>query len=200
MSFKKNSLEDFVLDTKLKSSDRKRIRAFIISHYPEIQVYIDEIWPKNEDSVHYVNVRNNDAKAQIITIRGQPAFFSSKTEKVSTEMQQEFKVDKRWIPTLKLVHQYPSIVINQQVDKGAIPFVLSGADVMCPGLTSPGGDLNEAKADDIVAIRAEGKQHAMAIGKMIVDSDQVRTMNKGHGIRNLNVLCDGLWYLQDVTP
>ena len=30
-----------------------------------------------------------------------------------------------------------------QVDKGAIKFVLSGADIMCRGLTSPGGRLPE---------------------------------------------------------
>lgn len=30
-----------------------------------------------------------------------------------------------------------------QVDRGAIKFVLSGANIMCPGLTSPGGSLDE---------------------------------------------------------
>lgn len=29
----------------------------------------------------------------------------------------------------------------EQVDKGAIKFVLSGANIMCPGLTSPGAVL-----------------------------------------------------------
>ena len=81
---------------------------------------------------------------------------------------------------------------------GAIPFVLSGADVMCPGLTSKGGSLSPAQIHDVVAITAEGKQHAMAVGKMILDSETIRTQNKGHGIKNLNVMCDGLWYLQDV--
>lgn len=30
-----------------------------------------------------------------------------------------------------------------QVDRGAIKFVLAGANIMCPGLTSPGGVLDE---------------------------------------------------------
>jgi PUA domain protein len=30
-----------------------------------------------------------------------------------------------------------------QVDRGAIKFVLSGANIMCPGLTSPGGALDD---------------------------------------------------------
>lgn len=32
---------------------------------------------------------------------------------------------------------------RMQVDKGAIRFVLSGANIMCPGFTSPGGALPE---------------------------------------------------------
>jgi predicted RNA-binding protein (TIGR00451 family) len=52
-----------------------------------------------------------------------------------------------------------------RVDRGAIKFVLSGANIMCPGLTSAGGALDEEViADAPVAIMAEGKQHALAIG------------------------------------
>ncbi|KAJ1383095.1 putative domain CHP00451 [Sesbania bispinosa] len=52
-----------------------------------------------------------------------------------------------------------------QVDRGAIKFVLAGANIMCPGLTSPGGVLDEeVGAECPVAIMAEGKQHALAIG------------------------------------
>lgn len=35
----------------------------------------------------------------------------------------------------------PLILPQQQVDKGAIKFLLSGANVMCRGLTSPGAKL-----------------------------------------------------------
>lgn len=38
----------------------------------------------------------------------------------------------------------------QQVDKGAIRFVLSGANIMCPGLTSPGAQMTEVQKDTIV--------------------------------------------------
>lgn len=51
-----------------------------------------------------------------------------------------------------------------QVDKGAIRFVLSGANIMCPGLTSPGACMTPVDSGTVVAIMAEGKQHALAIG------------------------------------
>ena len=37
----------------------------------------------------------------------------------------------------------PDIMQKIQVDRGAIRFVLSGANIMCPGLTSPGGVLDD---------------------------------------------------------
>lgn len=37
----------------------------------------------------------------------------------------------------------PNIMKKLQVDRGAIRFVLAGANIMCPGLTSPGGALDD---------------------------------------------------------
>ena len=45
---------------------------------------------------------------------------------------------------------------------------------MAPGLTSPGGLLVEAKSQEIVGIYVEGKEHALAIGVMIMDSNDIR--------------------------
>lgn len=42
-----------------------------------------------------------------------------------------------------------------QCDKGAIKFILSGANVMCPGLTSKGGIIDDtAEVEECVAITA----------------------------------------------
>ena len=49
--------------------------------------------------------------------------------------------------TLKLLHQYPNLLVRQQVDKGAVKFILSGANIMCPGLTSPGANMVDAAVD-----------------------------------------------------
>jgi PUA domain protein len=61
-----------------------------------------------------------------------------------------------------------------RVDKGAIPFVLSGANVMCPGLTSKGGEIPEDyEAGTPVAIMAEGKKLAMAIGVLTLSTKEM---------------------------
>ena len=37
-----------------------------------------------------------------------------------------------------------------QVDKGAIRYILSGANIMCPGLTSPGAKMTKVPGDTVV--------------------------------------------------
>jgi malignant T-cell-amplified sequence len=61
----------------------------------------------------------------------------------------------------------------QQVDKGAIRFVLSGANIMCPGLTSPGAFMNPAEKGTPVAIMAEGKEHCLAIGLTTMSTEEM---------------------------
>ena len=39
---------------------------------------------------------------------------------------------------------------KMQVDKGAIRFILSGANIMCPGLTSPGAKMTNTGAEAVV--------------------------------------------------
>ena len=74
--------------------------------------------------------------------------------------------DGPYFPNLKLLHRYPQILPHLQVDRGAIKFVLNGADIMCPGLTSKGAKMPEVDipASKVVALMAEGKEHAVAIG------------------------------------
>lgn len=77
------------------------------------------------------------------------------------------------MPTLRLYHKYPLFLPMEQVDKGAIRFVLSGANIMCPGLTSPGAFMTKVDKGTVVAIMAEGKNHALAIGQTTLSTDDM---------------------------
>jgi len=48
-----------------------------------------------------------------------------------------------WYENCACIWSDPDIMKKFQVDRGAIKFVLSGANIMCPGLTSPGGALDD---------------------------------------------------------
>jgi len=110
------------------------------------------------------------------------------------------------LPTLKFVHKYPKVEFTRvTVDKGAIPFVLGGANIMCPGLTNEGGEMPTdgedgpalAKGDGVI-IYAEGKELPLAVGFMTMSSKDIRKKNKGNGIEVCHFLGDGLWGTDEI--
>lgn len=84
-----------------------------------------------------------------------------------------------------------------RIDRGAIRFLLAGAPMMCPGLTSAGGHLPPADtalpAETPVAIHAEGKEHAVGIGLTKLGTEEMRRVNKGVGVETMTYLGDDLW-------
>jgi PUA domain protein len=55
-----------------------------------------------------------------------------------------------------------------------------GANMMAPGFLSAGGNLPDGLEEGrLVAIHAEGKEHACGIGKMSASSEEVKKAGKG---------------------
>lgn len=106
-------------------------------------------------------------------------------------------MDDPIIPHLQLVHQFPQAFPKMKIDRGAIRFVLSGATLMAPGLTSKGGWIpgkeNELKEGDIVAIEAEGKEEICLIGQLKMGSEEMKEKKKGIVMDSGHYLGDGLW-------
>ena len=55
-------------------------------------------------------------------------------------------------PPLTHTHTDPDMLPKVQVDKGAIKFLLSGANIMCPGLTSPGARMDVSLPEETVVV------------------------------------------------
>lgn len=72
-------------------------------------------------------------------------------------------------------------------------FVLSGANIMAPGLTSAGGHMDEVPAESVVAIMAEGKEHALAIGITTMATAQIRSekYRRVPGVNRRHARCCG---------
>lgn len=87
------------------------------------------------------------------------------------------------LPMLKVYHRFPYFMDKMQCDKGAIRHIFSGSHVMAPGLTSEGGNVvPNLGMRAPVAIMAEGKENAMAIGALSMTSDDIVSQNKGQAI------------------
>jgi PUA domain protein len=82
-----------------------------------MQEYIDLVLPKKDA---FRLVKCHEHLELLVNSGGQLLFFRQR--------------EGPWCPTLKLLHQYPFMLPHERVDKGAIKFVLSGANIMCPGI------------------------------------------------------------------
>uniref|UniRef100_A0A8C5XIR2 Malignant T-cell-amplified sequence n=1 Tax=Microcebus murinus TaxID=30608 RepID=A0A8C5XIR2_MICMU len=156
---------------QLKTSVIKGIKNQLIEQFPGIEPWLHQIMPK-KDPVKIVRCHEH---IEILTVNGELLFFRQREG---------------------LLHKYPFILPHQQVDKGAIKFALSGANIMCPGLTSPGAKLDPAAVDTIVAAMAEGTQHALCVGVMKMSAEDIEKITKGIGIENIHYLNDGLWHMK----
>ena len=108
-------------------------------------------------------------------------------------------MDDPLIPHLRIVHAFPRCFSRVGIDRGAIRFVLSGATLMAPGLTSAGGRLPEAsmelKEGEVVVVEAEGKDEACMIGQLRMGTEDIKEKKKGVVIDSGHYLGDGLWHL-----
>ncbi|KAJ3065348.1 hypothetical protein HDU98_011279 [Podochytrium sp. JEL0797] len=174
--FKKFSKDSISGQSLVKSSQQRNIRAKIQEQYPGLADVLDELIPK---------------KAQIVVIKCHEALTIVSVNSVMLFFNY---FDGPYFPTLRLLHQYPDILPRFQVDKGAIKFIIAGADIMCPGLTSKGAKMDAGvPAETPVAIYAEGKEHALGLGWTKMSTEEILTVNKDVGVQNMHSLYDGLW-------
>ena len=100
-------------------------------------------------------------RVQVVVVNNTPLFFSHR--------------DGPWFPTLRLLHQYPDMMAKLRVDQGAIRFVLSGANIMCPGLTSPGATIHdEVWGRSACAVMSSRKDSTFLHSVPVVDLGCVR--------------------------
>lgn len=109
-------------------------------------------------------------------------------------------MDDALIPHLRLLHAYPSALPTITIDRGAIRFVLSGAALMAPGLTSAGGKLPadgepEIEKGSVVAVKAEGKDTVCLVGELRMGTGEIKEKKKGVVVDAGHYLGDGLWKL-----
>lgn len=181
--FKKFTVQENVTGQNIvKSSAQRAIRASILSQWDIDADTLESIWSK-KDSLTLVKCREH---ISIYTLEGEPLIF------------QHF--DGPFYPALRLLHKYPFVLPSVRVDRGAIRFLLSGANMMCPGMTSAGGSLpppdKALPANTPVAIMAEGKEHAVGIGLTKMGTEDIKKINKGIGVETVTYLGDDLWALQ----
>lgn len=176
--FKKFTLDESISgQAPMKSSQQRAVRASLVEQMPSIEPYIDDILPKKEKAIqakcvgHVTIIASQDAE---------PLFFQMR--------------DTPYLPTLRTLHKYPFLLPVMRVDRGATKHIINGADVMVPGLRSERATIQDGvERGAAVAVFAESKEHAVAVGICKMSSEQMRINDKGIAIESTHSLNDGLW-------
>ncbi|KAL8377436.1 hypothetical protein RB595_008220 [Gaeumannomyces hyphopodioides] len=184
---------------KVKSSAQRALRQQLLDRFPLLNPYIDEVLPK-KSSLEQMKLPDH---ASLFVVDKTPVFFQCDTPQGAAIL-----------PHLRLVHRFPQAFPTVRIDRGAIRFVLSGATLMAPGLTSKGGRLplvaggeprdavdgdghwgRELAKGEGVVIVAEGKEEACAVGLLVAGTAEVKEKGKGPVVEDAHFLGDGLWAL-----
>ncbi|MGY5139901.1 MAG: PUA domain-containing protein [Candidatus Nitrosopumilus sp. Bin_571-38] len=98
------------------------------------------------------------------------------------------KVDDNYLPFLteiEMLKRFPAVT----VDMGAVKFMCKGANLMRPGIK----EFTEFKKDNLVCIVEESQHKFLAVGKAMVDSSELESMEKGEIVENIHYISDRFW-------
>jgi PUA domain protein len=80
-----------------------------------------------------------------------------------------------------------------EVDHGAIPFLMKGADCMVAGVHGADASIN---VGDLVWIRDMKHKRPLAIGWATMNAEDLTSLTKGKGIKTLHWVGDELWEME----
>lgn len=98
------------------------------------------------------------------------------------------KVDDDYLPFLseiETLEKFPNVM----VDMGAVKFMCKGANVMRPGIKK----FTEFEKDKLVCVIEESRHKFLAVGKAMVPSSELESMEKGEVIKNIHYISDKFW-------
>jgi PUA domain protein len=82
------------------------------------------------------------------------------------------------------------------VDMGAVRFVVSGADIMRPGITAVDDSVQE---NGFVAIIDENNKKPLALGRALLSAEKLKAETSGNCVKNLHRVGDKIWKVQDMN-
>ncbi|MFP4119084.1 MAG: PUA domain-containing protein [Candidatus Woesearchaeota archaeon] len=139
-----------------KQFSKKDIKEFLLAH-PEVE----GVLTKKSDVVQKEELLYVDGTLSFIDVGG-------------------------WIPSLILLQTRPEILPKVTVDKGAIKFLVNGADVMRPGIT----DAEEFNQGDMVVVVDETVGKPISVCKALYDSNELLGKDSGKVLENYHHVGD----------
>lgn len=100
-----------------------------------------------------------------------------------------FYHEKTLVPTLKSIFSGAKLK-TITVDMGAIRFVVSGADIMRPGIMAFDEGIKEK---ELVVVVDVNNKKPLAIGVALMDSEMLQNTKIGKSVKNIHYIGDEIW-------
>lgn len=153
----------------IRKSELKPLKKEILEQYD--QKFVDQIFPR-KSNVELIQTESGDTLYA-----------------VNNELK-IWKSQDGYIPVLTLLLNNQVALKTIIVDFGAVRYVANGADVMRPGITKIDPSIQKG---DIVQIREETQNRALAVGKALFDAPEMELKTSGKVIKNLHTIQDSIW-------
>ncbi len=113
--------------------------------------------------------------SKLVLLNKQPAFFY---------------LSEKLIPHLKLLQAHQELLKKIVVDMGAVKFMVSGADVMRPGIVEIEAGIEK---DALVMIVDVNNRKPLAVGIALFNSEEMQAMASGNVVKNIHYVGDEIW-------
>jgi PUA domain protein len=155
----------------MQIKSRHHLRSDAVS---EVESAVADALGVTLDGDTYELVELEDADFDVVLVDGEPVVFYVDEEPFLTVRGANAHEPSRRVVT---------------VDSGAISFVSDGADVMRPGIVEADGAI---EAGDLVAIAEETHGKVLAVGRAMVDGDEM-TGDSGKVVESVHHVGDDLY-------
>lgn len=134
----------------------------------------------------FENVELTEGDWDVVLVGGEPLVLY-----VDSDTSADDPIEGEPFLTVRGANEYPPSKHIVTVDAGAVQFVSNGADVMRPGIVDVDEEL---EAGDLVVISEETHGKFLAIGRALVDADEMLG-DEGRVIESIHHVGDDLYEL-----
>ncbi|KAJ3293401.1 Eukaryotic translation initiation factor 2D [Borealophlyctis nickersoniae] len=173
--------------SKVRSSDRRKLRSTLLDHFPALRS------PEQEALLDAAlgNANNADNAGS-----GTGQLVAIKLETHGGDTVVVYEVDGNPVVFKDIDGNIFPTAEKLKKCLQAVYYNLATSDLMLPGVIVPDGGFGHFNSGDMVAVVGRGSPYPMAVGTMLVSSDQIKEDQyamRGKGVKIVHVLGDYLW-------
>ncbi|KAF8519390.1 hypothetical protein BU17DRAFT_90099 [Hysterangium stoloniferum] len=183
MAFKK-PFHDVKTSAPLRSSDRRKLKQRVVETFSLNPEDGDIMLPESTMSLKF-GTHVDEPGVAYLSPEGDPLWFS--LGKASSDL----------IPAVYTLWKKPNLLPVITTPSAVIPVLMGGADLMIPGVVRHPEDIRRTELVAISRYIADSEMIAppLAVGRMAVDSQELKEAAKGKAVNVLHTFGDSLWQM-----